>query len=314
MSESVDILCATDENYAAYCGVMLTSALENNREFHLRIYILVNSISRASEAKFRRLEEKYDCEVHLIVPDGRAFAECMVREGDHVSVAAYYRMAVGLLLPADVHRVIYLDCDILVNRGIGPLWHCELKDAWSGVVVDSYHVEARKRLGIDTVYFNSGMMLIDVDAFRTHKVAEKCFRLIAEEPDRIRMHDQDALNIVIGEHVKYLSTRWNMLSAFLKTDKTELQLDPELESHIRDVLAQNGDGLVIHFEFFPKPWQKWVMMPHPYTRLWMHYRKISFWPDARIHTAAPVGFKMRVIALRTLWRLGLKRKPQYYLV
>lgn len=36
---SINILCATDDNYAPYCGVMLTSLLENNKQYNIDIYI-----------------------------------------------------------------------------------------------------------------------------------------------------------------------------------------------------------------------------------------------------------------------------------
>ena len=33
----INILCATDNGYAPYCGIMLTSLLENNKESSVRL-------------------------------------------------------------------------------------------------------------------------------------------------------------------------------------------------------------------------------------------------------------------------------------
>ena len=37
--ETINILCATDNNYAPYCGIMLTSLFDSNRDCHFVVYI-----------------------------------------------------------------------------------------------------------------------------------------------------------------------------------------------------------------------------------------------------------------------------------
>ena len=32
MSKTINILCATDDNYVPYCGIMLTSVFDNNKD------------------------------------------------------------------------------------------------------------------------------------------------------------------------------------------------------------------------------------------------------------------------------------------
>ena len=54
-SKTMNILCATDDKYAPYCGVMLTSFLENHKAFHTEVYIIVKNRLKA-EKKLKRLE------------------------------------------------------------------------------------------------------------------------------------------------------------------------------------------------------------------------------------------------------------------
>lgn len=309
----IDILCATDENYVSYCGIMLTSLLENNKDVHVNIYILAAGLSEASETRLNSLAAHYDCTVNIIGPDIALFKDCPVREGDHVSQAAYYRIMCGRLLPEHVTKVLYLDCDIIVNTGIADLYSIDLSGSLMAACVDSYSTSHRHRLGLSQPYFNSGVMVIDVARFRSEDIATKCFNAIRHDPDRFMYHDQDALNIVAGENITYLNPRWNMLSAFLRRDKVELEMSRSLQDEIIQTLKEYGDRLVIHYEYLPKPWQKWVIMPHPFRKQWLGFRKISLWPDARIDRRASLKFKLQVIALRTLWKLGLKKKPDYYL-
>lgn len=310
---SMNILCACDENYAAYCGIMLTSLLENNRGQDIAIYILVSGLSEKSEERFRKLEHLYGCSIHLIVPDESAFDECVVREEDHVSLATYYRLLCGNLLPESVTKVLYLDCDIIVNTDISALWETDLDSGLCGVVTDAFYIEASERLAIDTKYFNAGMMLIDVEAFRRQDVARKCFKLMREEPERIKFHDQDLLNIVVGDKIKRLPLRWNMLTAFLRTDHAEQYIAPEMEAEIA-AEAAHPERLIIHYEYLPKPWQPWVMIRHPFYNLWHEVRHRSLWADAPIDRKVPLSLKLRILTLKALWSIGLKKRPQYYIV
>ena len=60
----INVLCATDKNYAPYCGVMLTSFLENHKTFHTEVYIVVKKRLKA-EKKLKRLENLYDVNVNI---------------------------------------------------------------------------------------------------------------------------------------------------------------------------------------------------------------------------------------------------------
>ena len=63
--KTINILCATDDKYAPYCGVMLTSFLENHKAFHTEVYIIVKN-SLKEEKRLRQLEERYDVKVNMI--------------------------------------------------------------------------------------------------------------------------------------------------------------------------------------------------------------------------------------------------------
>ena len=63
--KTMNILCATDDNYAPYCGVMLTSFLENHKAFHTEVYIVVKKRLK-EEKRLKRLEERYDVKVNIV--------------------------------------------------------------------------------------------------------------------------------------------------------------------------------------------------------------------------------------------------------
>ena len=62
--KTMNILCATDDNYAPYCGVMLTSFLENHNGFHTEVYIIVKNRLK-EENRLKRLENLYNVNVNM---------------------------------------------------------------------------------------------------------------------------------------------------------------------------------------------------------------------------------------------------------
>lgn len=313
--QHINILCSTDNNYAPYCGVMLTSLLENNRQYHIDIYVLTSDISSINRRRFEILEDCYDCSIIFLTPDKELLKNCPIKDGDHVSMAAYYRIICDRLLPNHVKRILYLDCDIIVNTDIMKLYYMDIDgSAVVAACTDSYDPIHRERLGLTNNYFCSGVMLFDMKKFREGNYGQKCLDAINENPDKFIYHDQDVLNIVLNNHVEFISPKWNMMSAFLRRDKADMHMSETFKAEIEQTLLTESDKLIVHYEYLPKPWQKWVMMPHPFTKLWYHYRSISPWPDAPINCKVPLGFKFNVVLLRVMWRLGLKNRPKYYLV
>ena len=311
---SINIICATDDNYAPYCGVMLTSLLENNKQYNIDIYILASDISSINRRRFEILEDCYDCSIVFLTPDKELLKNCPIKDGDHVSMATYYRIICDSLLPASVEKILYLDCDIIVNTDILELYHMDMGGSVVAACIDSYNTVHRQRLGLEDRYFCAGVMLFDLYKFREGDFGQKCLDAINENPDKFLYHDQDAFNLVLNKHVAFISPKWNIMSAFLRRDKADMHMSETFKAEIEQTLLTESDKLIVHYEYLPKPWQKWVMMPHPFTKLWYHYRSLSPWPDAPINCKVPLGFKFNVVLLRVMWRLGLKNRPKYYLV
>jgi len=83
----------------------------------------------------------------------------------YISLAAYFRLAIGELLPREIARVIYFDCDVIVKGGIGPIWRVDLARQAVAAVIDPLQVGGevvRQRLGFEAgkPYLNSGAMVI----------------------------------------------------------------------------------------------------------------------------------------------------------
>ena len=109
----------------------------------------------------------------------------------------------------------------------------------------------------DLNYFNSGMMVIDVDKYRHYAVAARALRWLAERPERPQWPDQDALNTVVGHRWYRLDRRWNWAFCGAPYDEQPL------------TAAHYENAFIAHFTGQGKPWSS---VTHPGRSLYMRYR------------------------------------------
>lgn len=306
-----NILCSTDDNYIPYCGIMLTSLFESNKENTFNVYIQCGNINDNNRSILKEMERRYDNKIIIINVEGKDLPDCPIRQGDHVSIAAYYRLFAPKILPKDIDKILYLDCDIIVNGNIDDLYAQDIDDYAYGAVIDEDNENLEKHLrlgfGAEKPYINSGVLLMNLKYWRENNVTERCFKYIAENPENVILHDQDTLNAVLNNEVLLLPLRFNLQTAMLYRN-TVLSTRTKYE-----VEAIKFTPTIIHFTGVGKPWYKGSL--HPYTKRFLHYKKLSLWKEfpllenKRTFCETLLYFRNSII-----WAIGLKKRPQTYII
>ena len=122
----MDIVCCTDNNYIKYCCVMLTSLLENNKEENITIHILGDNLTSDSQNTITSIvEEKYNQHLCLYAVDRKLVVD-FPNMGSYVSLTTYYKLFITSILPSSLHKVLYLDCDLIIVHSVKSLWDCDL--------------------------------------------------------------------------------------------------------------------------------------------------------------------------------------------
>lgn len=134
--------------------------------------------------------------------------------------AMYGRLFIAECFPK-LPRCIYLDTDLIVNADVKILYETDLMDHVAGCVRDIC-VRDKKRManslerirvkvGLNdpNMYFNSGIMLIDLEAWRQHQIGPKCVSVGIEMYDALDYHDQDILNVVLEGQWIEVDVKWN---------------------------------------------------------------------------------------------------------
>lgn len=167
-----------------------------------------------------------------------------------------------MLLPDFTGNIVYLDADMLVRKDLGELFDLDLRSGgWLAAAVNECAHEKHaylERSGwtpASGAYFNNGTMVVDADAYRREKVAEKVLRLLADHPRTFYGVDQDVQNVLLGERTLRLPMRWNYHDTWLKQAARRDLLESDWDSHRPlDVLEAVVDPCIIHYMGRFKPW------------------------------------------------------------
>ena len=183
----INVCLASDNNYAKYLGVTLASILVNAKaEDELCFYILDGGIEEDNKNKILSLKQIKNCEINFIKIDESLFEDYKkVKTHSHITLATYYRLKLSELLPF-VDKIIYFDCDIIVNSSLDELFNADLNNYAIGGVLDING----KKVKENPLYINAGMIVFNLEYIRKNNVEKEFLDYAKETFDKIEIVDQ----------------------------------------------------------------------------------------------------------------------------
>jgi len=288
----VDVIMAADDAFAKPLAVGLRSLSDRAGPTEYRVFVLHSGFD---DELRQRVEASCDSNLTITWLRVPAAAVDGVQVPSHLTRASAYRIVAPMLLPADVTRVLYLDSDVLVRQPLDDLWRTDLGDAPAAAVRDAYFPVACldvpwRPFGIapDTPYFNTGVLVIELDRWRALDVPSRAIALLREL--QLYAADQTALNMLFANRWYALSPKWNLLTHHLAGDRSRAWAfeDPaELDRAIADpaIVHFNGYG-------FGRPWE--AACAHPYRDAWIETLDRTAWSGWRPRRRRAVGAARRV--------------------
>lgn len=264
----VNVVMAFDANFSTHAGVALYSLLAGNAGIRFNVVLLCADLPREDADKFARLGAAFEARVEPRAVDAGLWSG--FRTGPRISTATYFRFLIPMLFDAQTEKVLYLDSDLIVDGGIGPLWETDLSGSVLAACRDIGCQQTRHgKLGLRAShhYFNAGVLLIDLKAWREEEVSRRTVDYLTHNREKAVYFDQDALNVCLQDRVKYLSCVWNFMP-FLNF--TRFQED------FPAIAAGRLKPAIVHFAGSIKPWLK-ARDSHPYVRRYWEFRDRSPW-------------------------------------
>ena len=213
----IPIFYALDERFMKYGIVSLYSLRENAASGNTyRIYFLHTDVTDESRAKVKNLLERPDFEIYF--ENVSDYLESIAHKfplRDYYSKTTYFRLFIADMHP-EYDKAIYVDSDTIIQGDMSDLYDIDVKGFILGacheqamVQVNEYGAYVEKCLGLDrNLYFNAGLLLINCVEFRQRNVLDRFIQTL-QVYDCVVTQDEDYLNLLCKDHVKFLDQRWN---------------------------------------------------------------------------------------------------------
>ncbi len=249
----LNVVLSADSNHAPYAAAVIRSAVMSaDISDRFIFFIFTMGITENDTVKFSQLSEELSVPINVITVEEK-LVENLPDNGR--TKTAYLRIFAGILLP-HIENVIYLDTDILVRCSLSEVLEYYDAEKSSAAVIDATVYTKWKGLTQEvpssfdkTKYFNSGVMLINLNFFRQKEVHKNVPELRRSLTSSI-LHDQSALNIFLEGTVSLIPVKYNYMVDIY--DNMTLQND----KRTNDLAWAYSDPKIVHFSNYKKPWHR----------------------------------------------------------
>lgn len=266
----IQILTTLDQNYLPRLQVLLTSVYLNNPGEQADIWLMHSRIPAEALEPVSELCRLFGFGFSAVQIDGSSFQGAPVSR--QYPKEMYYRLLASQFLPEDLHRIIYLDPDILVINSLRPLWDMDMEGNLFAAASHTGMTELANninqiRLETDHDYYNSGVLLMDLDRARDEISAQEIFDYVKEHGKELLLPDQDVLNALYGRRTIDLDDAvWNYDTRNYNTYLLR-------STGVCDMDWVMKNTSVLHFCGRSKPWQKGYI--HRFGILYKHYMELT---------------------------------------
>lgn len=234
--------------------VSLYSVCKHLGKENVTFYIMKSNWSDEDTQSFQETIGK-DCSIIYINIEKTVFDG--IRNTKGLPIETLFRLYGIEQLPLNVHRILYLDIDILcVSESIKTLFDNLLDDKFKLAAVPDAGIPDKYEANIigDNAlmhYFNAGVLFINVDYCREIGLWDLSQKYLSNE-DLIAV-DQDILNIIFKDDYYCLSHRYNYMSP---------QIFKDMLFYRKNTVIKNSLPILIHFDGPHKPW--YPLCANPY--------------------------------------------------
>ncbi|MBW5381234.1 glycosyltransferase family 8 protein [Brachyspira hampsonii] len=260
----MNICFTSDNNYAPYMGTAIASVLKNSLEDEkITFHLIDGGITKENKEKILSLKNIKDCEIKFYTPDIERYNEWFEKTSAklYFSPAMFYRLSISTLIP-NVDKILYLDSDLVVTGSLRELFLMDFENYYAIVVK---HLEELEKKNNNNKYFCSGFLLINNKLWKENNI-EQQFIDYYEKNYQTCFGDQDILNEVLKDKIKYVPEKWLFFS-----DKRYHYKNSNLE-----------DLIIIHYLGFDKPWMENCRTSLLIDEFWKYYQYTPWFRDEPI--------------------------------
>lgn len=266
ISSIVPVVFAANDQFVPYFSACLQSVLQHISSEHLYELILFHTdVQKENQSRLLNMVAPYPNVSLRFMDAGHFICDYKLKANGHISSETYYRFLIQELLP-EYDKVLYLDCDLIVNADVAELYYTDVEGYLLAAARDpeflghlngadtkiQHYIVSELRMRKPENYFQAGVILFNEKEMRKEHTLEQWLTL-ASKP--FLYNDQDVLNIYCEGRVRFLDMSWNLLT---DCDHTRIShvISHAPEEIQKAYFAARNDPKIIHYAGYRKPWQK----------------------------------------------------------
>lgn len=281
------VVYSSDNNYVQHTGVSILSLLDNNKHFKdISIYVIDNEISEDNKEKLVEICKSYKRKI-IFIDFNKYKGLLKLNMKWNISISSYARLFISSMLPDDINKVLYFDCDTIIVNKLNELWNMDMSDSYVAGVADTINSSTKSAVGInkDGNYINAGMLLINLRKWREDNIQDRFIKFIDNKNGSVTHHDQGVINGILYRNSKILKPNFNLMTVYYIMKREDIisyyGIDNEFYSEeiIKEALA---NPVCIHFTpgFTTRPWVKGCK--HPKKQLYLDYLNKTPWKYSKL--------------------------------
>ena len=281
----MNVVYASNDGYARHLAVSLYSLLEHNKEADkIHGYILSMGLSEENKNRLMGIGAQFEREV-IVIELGdlkERFSYNVDTGGFDLSIMA--RLFVGEVLPETEERVLYLDCDTVVNSSLKRLWEMDLESNMVGAVMEpTIYPAVKESIGLlpEDPYFNSGVLLIDLNRWRKEHAQKLLLDFYSSRGGKLFAGDQDTINGALKGRIKPLPPRYNFFTNyryFRYSHLTKLSLVYQTITK-KSFQEAKKHPVILHYMGDERPWKRGNL--NHYRKVYDHYLSLTPWAGTK---------------------------------
>lgn len=277
----LSVVYSSDNNYAQHVGVSMLSLFENNSKFNnITVYLIENNVSQDNKHKLKKVCEDYGRAIKFI-----NFKEISnklkLNIGNSISLSAYARLFLPSVIDKNIEKIIYLDCDSVINSSLEDLWKINLDNYYVAGVIDTVSAETKLKVNmeINKPYINSGMLLINLKKWKEDQIEKRFIKFINSYNGQVFHHDQGTINGVLHEKFLLLHPKYNAMTTFFTMTRQEIMQYYGLKDYYSETELNEAISTPVYIHFTPafvnRPWIRGCK--HPLVLYYKKYLDMSPW-------------------------------------
>lgn len=226
MIELALAFCDNDGSYSRHAAVTIASILSNTGS-PVRFNVLHDStLTPENREKLHELCSRYDQTINFI--DIGGLIDKNSPDIKKICDSGFLGTLFRLLIPSVIQagKVIYLDCDVIVNMDIAELWNIDVNNYPLAAVLDVWSLNYLRKIPVPwrlrkvwqllniplDRYFNAGVLLLNLNMMRIGgSLVEKMKIFFKHYNKCITLADQDFLNHAYSRDFLVLDEKFNKI-------------------------------------------------------------------------------------------------------